>query len=298
MLKKILLSVSVVSMIIVGTSFATVNNTMTTKGYVDTEIDKKQLTIPAAGTAGVGAGETVVTYTATAGEIGERALFTGGTYNAANDADKLITASALKSAFTLPETQTTKLTCANPGTCNLWTITNQTAYGKPLRSIQEWLWLVRNKALGRCYKGFRDGAEYYYTRTSTAVSFGRPSTCSTRPERYGDWGVAVGDDIIHPDQLKGISACSSLGGKVKGQPASNQAVVQDNYYTDMMNAPTSRTSGGVCYCKLIYPEGSTAGWVYLSSPGGSNCASSCAGLCAQNVQRDDAFKTAIFGLVQ
>jgi len=130
MLNKILLSVSIVSLV-VGASFASVNNTITTKGYVDTEIDTKQLTIPAAGAQGVGAGNTVVTYTSTEGTLGERELYTGANdYDAESDADKLITASALNGAFTnLPTLETNRLACANQE-CNLWTITPQTAYGK------------------------------------------------------------------------------------------------------------------------------------------------------------------------
>ncbi len=62
------------------------------------------------------------------------ALFTGASdYNASEDADKLITASALKKALTLPETDTTTLECANPSDgCTLWTIVDQTAYGETI----------------------------------------------------------------------------------------------------------------------------------------------------------------------
>ena len=75
-----------------------------------------------------------MTYTNVAGggTIGERGLFTGGTYDASNDADKLITASALNNTFTnLPTTDTTTLQCANQD-CTLWTIVDQTAYGETI----------------------------------------------------------------------------------------------------------------------------------------------------------------------
>lgn len=107
------------------------DKTTTSKPYVDTQIATKQLKIPAANTAGVGAGDSVITYTNVSGGgvIGERALFTGGEYNASTDADKMITASALNNAFTnLPTTDTTTLECANAD-CTLWTIVDQTAYG-------------------------------------------------------------------------------------------------------------------------------------------------------------------------
>ena len=104
--------------------------TVSSKAYVDTQVATKQLKIPAAGQPNVGAGETVMTYTANGdGEIGERGLYSDtSSYNAATDGDKLITASALNDTFTnLPTTDTTKLECANEG-CTLWTIVDQSAY--------------------------------------------------------------------------------------------------------------------------------------------------------------------------
>ena len=110
--------------------------TVASKAYVDTQIETKQLKIPAAGQPNVGAGETVMTYTATGnGQIGERGLYSDiSSYDANTDADKLITASALNATFTnLPTTPTTKLECANQADgCTLWTIVDQTAYARGL----------------------------------------------------------------------------------------------------------------------------------------------------------------------
>ena len=106
--------------------------TVASKAYVDTQIETKQLKIPAAGQPNVGAGETVMTYTSTGnGQIGERGLYSDiSSYDATTDGDKLITASALNATFTnLPTTPTTKLECANESDgCTLWTIVDQTAY--------------------------------------------------------------------------------------------------------------------------------------------------------------------------
>ncbi len=133
MLKKILLALIFVITAITNVTHAEDDmKTVASKAYVDTQIETKQLKIPAANTPGVGAGETVMTYTATGnGQIGERGVFTGGEYDSSNDADKLITASALRDTFTnLPTTGTTKLECANQADgCSLWTIIDQTAYG-------------------------------------------------------------------------------------------------------------------------------------------------------------------------
>ena len=110
------------------------NKTPTSQYYVDERIATRQDKIPAANPSNTNIGETVMTYTASDGTIGERELFTGGAYDATTDSDKLITASELNTAFTtLPTTNTTKLECANESDgCTLWTIVDQTAYGSGL----------------------------------------------------------------------------------------------------------------------------------------------------------------------
>ena len=107
-----------------------VTATVTSRDYVDNALATKQAKIPSAGTAGAPTGDSVITYTASSGTIGERGLYTDSTeYDASADSDKLITASALNTAFTtLPETDTTKLECTDSN-CLLWNIVTQTAYG-------------------------------------------------------------------------------------------------------------------------------------------------------------------------
>ncbi len=138
MLKKILLALIFVITAITNVAHAEDDmKTVASKAYVDTKIETKQLKIPAAGQPNVGAGETVMTYTATGnGQIGERGLYSDiSNYDASTDGDKLITASALNATFTnLPTTPTTKLECANSPACTLWTIVDQTAYGDMLPS--------------------------------------------------------------------------------------------------------------------------------------------------------------------
>ncbi len=137
MLKKILLALVFVITAITNVAHAEDDmKTVASKAYVDTQIETKQLKIPAANTPGVGAGETVMTYTSTGnGQIGERGLYSDiSSYDATTDGDKLITASALNATFTnLPTTPTTKLECANQSDgCTLWTIVDQTAYARGL----------------------------------------------------------------------------------------------------------------------------------------------------------------------
>ena len=107
------------------------NRTPTSKGYVDTVVGTRQAKIPAANpTNSSTPGTTVVMYTDTAGTIGERGIYNGGTYTAGTDANKLVTAAALDSSVNNIDTMTTtKLTCYNSPTCDLWTIDSQTVYG-------------------------------------------------------------------------------------------------------------------------------------------------------------------------
>ena len=272
------------------------DKTTTSKPYVDTQIATKQLKIPAANTAGVGAGDSVITYTNVAGGgvIGERALFTGGEYNASTDADKMITASALNNAFTnLPTTDTTKLECANQsGGCTLWTIIDQTAYGvsggsggasaETLAMLQA---LAGTNGTGSCYKILKDGM----------VSAG---TCTTAPEKYGDWG-AMFTYNNEPVQVSGISACSSVNeGLSTGGLPTNQTGVQSDYESNMAAAPTNAPVGGNCYCKLTDPSTSAARWVFMYSNPALYCAMDCASSCADSVWVVSDFRAAMFNSVQ
>ena len=111
---------------------ATDLKTPSSKAYVDTSVGTRQPKIPAAGTNSGTLGTTVVTYTTTGnGTIGERGIYDNpNEYTAGTDANKLVTASALKgSVSNLPTMTTSKLTCANPGTCDLWLVQDQQVYG-------------------------------------------------------------------------------------------------------------------------------------------------------------------------
>ena len=74
-----------------------VSTTVTSKDYVDTT---RQATIPASGTNSATPGDTVVTYTSTAGTIGERGIFDDWSViiEANNLQDNLVTAGALLQA--------------------------------------------------------------------------------------------------------------------------------------------------------------------------------------------------------
>ena len=262
-------------------------NVLTSKPYVDDAVSTRQDKIPAANPSNTNLGETVMTYTdAGNGEIGERELFTGGTYDAANDADKLITASALKSAFTLPETQTTKLVCANPGTCNLWTITNQTAYGmtpfNPDVSI--------------------DGTSICYRRLDgSAGTNGTNGTCGADTLSYlgadgnksGKWGV-----VFPYGDVSGISVCSTRSGTYSNAATDAQSTILDGEYTQQ--AGVGGNAGGYCWCKMENPSVSAARWVFRDSYTVSNCARYCANLCAggcaDDLRLSAGFRGAVFGI--
>ncbi len=123
-------------MFVVGVAYAEPSaldkKTVSSKAYVDTSVDTRQNKIPAAGTNSGTLGTAVVTYTQTGnGAIGERGIYSNpNNYTANTDANKLVTASALKGSITgLPKMATSKLTCANTPTCSLWTVSDQQVYG-------------------------------------------------------------------------------------------------------------------------------------------------------------------------
>ena len=121
--------------IMVGTAYAETTSadrkTVSSKAYVDTSVETRQQKIPAANPNNTTIGVSVVTYTNTGnGTIGERQIYDGTNNYTSGDANKLVTASALKGSVTnLPTMETSKLTCANPDTCSLWTIEDQQVYG-------------------------------------------------------------------------------------------------------------------------------------------------------------------------
>ena len=121
--------------VMIGTAYAETTpadrKTVSSKAYVDTSVETRQEKIPAANSNNTNIGVSVVMYTEDGdGEIGERQIYDGTNTYTNGDANKLVTASALKGSVTnLPTMETSKLTCANPGTCSLWTIVDQEVYG-------------------------------------------------------------------------------------------------------------------------------------------------------------------------
>ena len=121
--------------VMVGTAYAETTpadrKTVSSKAYVDTSVETRQEKIPAANSNNTNIGVSVVTYTTTGnGTIGERQIYDGTSAYTNADANDLVTAAALKSSVTsLPTMETSKLTCANPDTCSLWTIEDQEVYG-------------------------------------------------------------------------------------------------------------------------------------------------------------------------
>ena len=137
MIKKSFLLGAIASVIAINSVFA--DATITTKNYVDTT---RQATIPAAETNIETPGVSVVTYTDTAGTIGERGIYDediyaeGGEYNSSD----LVTAGVLDSVVeeiymsNQPTISTSKLVCMDSPDCTLWVVDNQTAKGECRKS--------------------------------------------------------------------------------------------------------------------------------------------------------------------
>ena len=288
MLKKILFAL----ILVVGATVTHAESDLKTaasKAYVDTSVETLQDKIPAANQQGIGLGETVMTYTAAGnGAIGERGIYTGANgYDASTDGDKLITASALNDTFTnLPTKETTKLECANLNDgCTLWTIVDQTAYGKSVDpAILAMLTaLVNVEGDSECYKVLSNGSVI-------------AGTCSPVPSGYGDWGVVFpyNDSTV---QVNGISACSSVNESLsQGGIPTNQSGVRADYGSNMSSPPTSNPAGTNCYCKLTSPASSS--WVFrYSYDNPARCAERCAHHCADGVHDRPNLRGGIFGTV-
>lgn len=132
-MSKAILFGAIASVLSVNSVFAT-SSTVTSKDYVDNLVGTKQAKIPAAGVNATanGGGVSVVTYTTTGnGTIGERGIFSGGTYTAGTDANKLVTASALNGSISgLPTIETSKMECVDSPDCTLWRVIDQEVYGQ------------------------------------------------------------------------------------------------------------------------------------------------------------------------
>ena len=281
MLNKILLSVSIV-LIFIGTSYGSVNNTITSKGYVDTEIETKQLTIPVTGINSSNAGNTVVTYTSTEGTLGERGLYTGAnTYDAETDADKLITASALNTAFTtLPTLETNRLACANPGTCDLWTITPQTAYGRAGNACPDLMSLI----------GDVRGVGYGYI-SNDGIDRNNENTYGLT--QNGTFVVDYGDG----KKISGKTQCSTQSGTNNGRTWTDPTI----------SSTLPDSSGQYCWCQLdgYTTTGDTmqslsAPWVfYYDDDYTELCEGECAAYCANALRNTSSgslnFRAAVFG---
>ncbi len=176
---------AVASIIAINSVFA--DTTVTSKTYVDTT---RQATIPVAGTNASTPGSAVVTYTGTAGQIGERGIFdpeTNFDYEnnevASGHEGDLVTADSIfpamgglyqqiEQATDLPETTVTYKTCTEwldgaahtDQNCILWNLSDKDVYGK-CRTHSDCDWMdsqctgdsagTCNTDTGKCYCGMR-----------------------------------------------------------------------------------------------------------------------------------------------
>ena len=300
MLKKILLALIFVITAITGVTHAEDDmKTVASKAYVDTQIETKQLKIPAANQPNVGAGETVMTYTATGnGQIGERGLYSDiSSYDATTDADKLITASALNATFTnLPTAPTTKLECANQNDgCTLWTIVDQTAYGisgNGTTTIDLASIMGMSQGTGNAY------------RSNSGSNSGNASTYGVT--QNGTWVVDYGNG----KRIRGKSQCSMRAGDTHTWDNGTYNTISSNFTPTLPDA-----SGEYCYCQL---DGYTtngdnwgnmtalsAPWVFIddfSDYGSDFCADACAEACVNVLWGTEsaylAIRAAVFNSVQ
>lgn len=258
-----------------------VTATVTSRDYVDNALATKQAKIPSAGTAGAPTGDSVITYTASSGTIGERGLYTDSTeYDATNDADKLITASALKGAISnIPETETTKLQCTDSN-CLLWNIVTQTAYG-----ITPFNPDVSINGTSMCYRRLNGNVGTNGTCGADTLSY-----LGADKNKSGKWGV-----VFPYGDVSGISVCSAVSSaSTMGAIATDaQSAILDGEYTQQ--AGVGGNTGGYCWCKMENPSVSAARWVFKNPRSVSDCRYNCAYDCANFVRNSADFRGAVFG---
>ena len=115
---------------IIGTAYAVGENTVTSKSYVDAQDALKQNKIPISGTNSATLGSTVVTYTGTAGTIGERGIYDGSTILDDSDYNSVTTISgAYNILMDLPRPVVVQKRCANEPDCTLWVLDEITVLG-------------------------------------------------------------------------------------------------------------------------------------------------------------------------
>ena len=261
-----------------------VTATVTSRDYVDNALATKQAKIPSAGTAGAPTGDSVITYTASSGTIGERGLYTDSTeYDASADSDKLITASALNTAFTtLPETDTTKLECTDSN-CLLWNIVTQTAYGMTPFNPD-----VSITGTSYCYRRLNGNAGSNGTCGADTLSY-----LGADGNKSGKWGV-----VFSYGDVSGISVCSAQSASTVGTAAtSEQSAILDNEYAAQAGNGTLVSSQVLCWCKMENPTVSGSPWVFGSGIGStSSCTGNCAAICGYNVRANAVMRGAVFGI--
>ena len=136
-MKHTLLFTIIASVLTTG-AYAT-SATVTSKDYVDARDALKQNTIPATGTNSSTPGSTVVTYTSTAGTIGERGICNDPDEDDCNGGD-LVTVNQLDEQIErlgLQTVTTTNRTCVEwvanaahtDANCLLWSLVDQTVFG-------------------------------------------------------------------------------------------------------------------------------------------------------------------------
>ena len=175
---------TIIASVLTLNAYAT-SATVTSKDYVDTQDALKQNTIPATGTNSSTPGSTVVTYTGTAGTIGERGICNdsdeddGENKKEKNDekdcnGGDLVTVNQLDDQInTLPTTVTKTSVCyewvANAAhtdaNCLLWQLVDRNVYGRCGNHADcDWLDAeceatdsagMCNTSTGTCFCGFR-----------------------------------------------------------------------------------------------------------------------------------------------
>ena len=206
---------AIASVLTINSVMAAGENTVASKSYVDARDDLKQNKIPQTGTNSSTPGDTVVTYTDTAGTIGERGIYAGASNYTSNDANSLVTTgvvhnfAAAVESLTINDQELTmvdrNLRPCNAGDtdCDLWTIGSNTqsiaAAGTfaPLTAAALKGYNESAKSPTECASGYLQSGENKCgcedsVECSTLVASGVIAACAGEKQRRCDGGHVCG----------------------------------------------------------------------------------------------------------
>ena len=249
----------------------TTSTEVPTSGAIKTGVDRKQDTI-------TGTANWVSTYTATAGTVGSKPIYSNATpYGTA-----VIEAGTLNAAIAdAVNSELTPIDTDPNG--RLWQINDVS----DLVTLTERMFLdpdINGKSI--CYRNL---SGTYSDGNRNSCGADTLSYLGAHDKKSGKWGV-----VFPYGDVSGISMCSTQNGTANTAATSELSAKLDREYRQQ--TAFGDITGGNCWCKMENPDNSAAPWVLWNSSDASSCAEGCASNCATGLQRKSDFREVMFGM--